>query len=160
MGDDREDGRGRADHGQEAHGLGDPGEQRGDHDRRALVDVGRVGVHRNRCHAEAQARHHEDQRDQAELGLRKVVHLLDKEGNRLQIADTRGTVEEGQAVEEQAGGEDAEEEILGRGLLARGVAPGEIEEQVGRDAHQLQPDEEEHQLVGGGHEQGAGVHNQ
>ena len=41
-----------------------------------------------------------------------------------------------------------------------GVPPRQIKEQIGGHAHQLQADEEEHQLVGRGDQHGPGVHDQ
>ena len=160
---DREHGRQGPDDRQEADGLGDPGQNGGDHDRRALIDVRCVEMERHGRDPEAKPRHHEHHRDQAELGLGHVRQLVEQEPQRLEVADPRRSVQERQPVEEQGRREDAEEEILGRGFLRRPIAAREIKQQVRRDAHQLEPHEQEHQLVGRGdqhrprvdHEQGA-----
>ncbi len=86
--------------------------------------------------------------------------MLGQVSQRLQVAHAGQAVQECQAVEQQARREDAQEEVLGGRLLRAGGAPGQVEQQVRRHAHQFQPDEQEDQLVGRGDEHRAGVDHQ
>jgi len=105
---------------------------------------------------EPESRHHEHHRDQRELTLRHAGDVPGQVRERLQVRHARHAVEVGEAEEQQARREDAQEEILGGRLLRGGRPAGQVEQQVGRHAHELEADEQEGQLVRRGHQHRAG----
>ena len=67
-----------------------------------------------------------------------------------------GSEGEGDAVEEEGGGEGAEQEVLDGGLGGGGLAFAEAGHDVGGDGGDLEADEDHEQLDGAGHEHHAG----
>ena len=113
---------------------------------RTLVDVGRPGLERRGADLEQQA--DREQRDageqQAVVGRAGPDRLVDaRERHRARVA-----VDQGGAVQEEAGGEGAEQEVLERGLLAQQpAAPGQPAEQVERQREHLERDEHREQVT-------------
>ena len=114
--------------------------------RRALVDVGRPGLERHRADLEQQA---DGQHGQAEEqqplvaagGRRRDEHLAEVDAARV-------AVEQRDAVEEERGGERAEQEVLHGGLLREQAATaGEAGHEVQRQRQDLERDEHEQQVV-------------
>ena len=61
------------------------------------------------------------------------------------------SVEQRQPVGEDAGGERAQQQVLQRGFVGALVAAQEADQNVGRDRHQFQADEQQHDVVARGH---------
>ena len=72
--------------------------------------------------------------------------------DRGQIGRAGRPVKEAQSVEEYRRGQDAEEEVFGRRLLASGVAPAQVEEDIRGNGDHFQADEEQHEVAGDGRE--------
>ena len=109
--EDRKNGCERADHGQEADDLGHPREDRGDHQGRALIDVGRVKVQGHGGDAEAEPGKDEDDGQECQVIL---GHLRDRPGKDesqgFQVGDTSGAIKEGKTIKQKPGREDAQKE--------------------------------------------------
>ena len=124
----------------------------GRHERRhggrgALVDVGRPRLERRGADLEQQADREHAHADQQQRGVRGVVadRLVD-------VGELHGAGEavgQRDAVEEEAGGERAEQEVLECGLLAQQSAPArQAAEQVERQREHLERHEHREQVVG------------
>ena len=85
---------------------------------------------------------------------------MDDVGKRLQVADPAHSVEVRQPKEQKSRGENAQVKILGCGLLRCGVAPGQVEQEVGGNAHELEASEQEDQLVCRRDQHGSRVNHQ
>ena len=113
---------------------GEEGRHRG---RRALVDVGRPHVERHRGDLEGEAGEHEDEaEDEADRAwpLRAPRRSPAKDECAGEAVDQR------RAVEEHAGGERAEHEILQAGLGRPGVVAMDGGDDVERERLQLEPE--------------------
>ena len=131
----------------EGGGLGRGGEQRDDGRGRAFVDVGRPDVEGRGGDLEENADEHERQRGENE-GLilrdgREVGDLVDLRGS-------GGAEDERDAVEQERGGEGAEEEVLDGGFRAAAGLLAVAGEDVGGDGGDFEGDEDDEQLDGGG----------
>ncbi len=131
----------------EGGGLHAHRHERGDGGRRALVDVGRPRVERDRGDLEPEA--DQQQRD----GGERQRALLDGEmrelrGDRVEQRRAEGAVGHGDAEEEEARGEGAEQEVLQRGFRRAQVGPPDAGEHVDRDRHELEAQEEDDEVVG------------
>ncbi len=115
---------------------------------------------RHRRDPEAQPRHHEDHRHQAELRMRLIRQPLEKIPERLQVAHPGRSIKERQPVKQQTGSENAQEEILHRRFLRGRVAPREVENHVRRHADQLETHEQENHVIRGRHDHRPGAHDQ
>ncbi len=143
----RQHGGERADDCQEADGLGYPRQECGNHRRRSFIDVGRVKVERHGRDFEAQPRQNEHRGEQPQLGLRHRQPVIEH-GDRLQVAHARRSVKEREPVQQEPRRKDAQIEVLGGSFLRSLVAVRQIEQQVGRNADQLEPHEQEDDFVG------------
>ena len=116
--------------------------------RRALVDVGRPEVERHGGDLEA-----EPDEEQGDAGEHEGVVALDgdaagQRGDHLgDVGGPDGAVHEGDAVQQERRGEAAEDEVLDAALGAAGLAAVARGEDVERQRHRLQPDEQHDQVV-------------
>ena len=114
----------------------------------------------HRRNPEREAGKHEDDRDQSQLGIGESRQRPGAGGNRLEVAQPAHAVKIGKAKEQEPRREDAQEEVLRRRFLGGERPTAEVKQQVRRHAHQLEPHEQEHQLVGGDDQHCPGVHDQ
>ena len=129
--------------------LGADGEERGDRIRRAFVDVGRPDMERDHGNLEADADEHEDQAESGRDRHAAEVKLVDEH---VEAGRAHDAEDVGHAHDEEGGGEPAQDEIFHPGLQ-RGQAVAAVgDEDVKGNRHQLQRDEEEHEVVGRGEE--------
>ena len=131
----------------EGGGFGRGGKQRNNGRRRAFVDVGRPDVEGRGGDFEENADQHERQRgdDQGLVlrGGRQVRDLVDLRGS--------GSAEdERDAVEQECGGEGAEEEILDGGFRAAAGLLAVAGKDVGGDGRDFKRDEDDEQFDGAG----------
>ncbi len=126
------------------------------HDRRrsTLVDVGGPGVERRRRHLEPEAhqQHRHAGEEQAVVeqhGGRQVVEDLDE------VRAAGGAVGEGDAVEQERRGERPEDEVLHAGFLRRGPPQVHGGEHVDGQREDLEAEEQDDEVVGGGHQDAA-----
>ena len=68
-----------------------------------------------------------------------------------QIRAAGKSIEQRQAVGEDAGGKRAEQQILQSGFVRAAVAAQEADQHISGNRHQLQADEDEHDVEPGGH---------
>ena len=138
----------------ERRDLGARGHEAGDRGGRALVDVGRPRLERHGADLEQQAdREHAHADEQQRLVGGVVADRLVDAGELHRAGEA---VDQRDAVQEEAGRERAEQEVLERGLLAeQATAPGEPAEQVQRQREHLERDEHGQQVVGRGEQQHA-----
>ena len=131
--------------------LGRCRHERGDRRGRALVDVRRPGLERDCPDLEQQPhRQHGDAEEQQDIAL---AGQLRRVGDRTDVDAAGVAVEQRDAVDEEGGGERAEQEVLDRCLLRQQAATaGEPGHQVEREAQDLERHEHEQQVVGGGEE--------
>ncbi len=137
----------RKSHDRRAHEYGDTGdlgrsgEEGGDRRRRAFVDVGRPHVERHRRNLEAEAGEQEHQPEHQPEAL-----LVRRLGNAGEAHRAGKSVDQRRAVEQHAGRQGAEDEILEPGLgRAQGIAI-DRRHHVEREAHQLEPEIERDQV--------------
>ena len=137
--------------------TGDPGEGRrlhadrhegGDRRRRPLVDVGRPELERNDRRLEAEC--DDEQREAAEdrdprCGTEPGADAVVARG-------PRRAVEGGDTVEQEAGRECPQDEVLERRLARRTVASMDARQHVGRERHDLDAEEQQDQVARGGHD--------
>ena len=119
---------------------------------RAFVGVGRPLMERHGRNLEQQTgrgRQQSEDHDRIVRAGRQV--LLQLLRDHLQVGAAGESVEQRQAVGEDSGGERAEQQILQRGFVRALIAAQEADQHVGRDGHQLQADEDQHDVVAGGH---------
>ena len=127
--------------------LGAGRHERGDRGRGALVDVGRPGVERRGADLEQQADGEHAHADQQQRAVADVV--ADRLVDRRELHRAGVAVEQRDAVEEEAGGERAEQEVLERRLLAeQPAAAGQPAQQVERQREHLERHEHRQQVVG------------
>ena len=104
-----------ADEGGEGRGLGRHRHERGDRRRRALVDIRRPLVERDERHLEAVADEEQPDADRKQRGEgqghRERRYALADLG---QVGGARRTVDQGDAVKEEAAGKGAQQEVLQR----------------------------------------------
>ena len=113
----------------------------------ALVGVGRPALERRGTDLEEQADGQHAHADQQQRAVAEVVADRLVDGGELHRAGE--AVDQGDAVEEEAGREGAEQEVLERRLLAQQPpAPGQPAEQVERQREDLERDEHRQQVVG------------
>ena len=133
-------------HRAERRRLGGRGHERRHGGRGALVDVGRPGLERHGADLEEQpdGQHAHADEQQGLVGGVVADGVVDlAEVHRAGVA-----VDERHAVEEEAGGEGTEHEVLERGLLAQQPAPtGEAAQQVQRQRQHLERDEHRQQVA-------------
>ena len=120
-------------------------EESGHRGRRAFIDVGRPHVERHRRDLETETDEHEHQaEDQAEIGA--LPACLGDPGK----ADGAGeAVDQRRAVQQHAGRQRAQHEILQAGLGRAHVFAVRGGHHVERQAHHLEPEIERDQVVGG-----------
>ncbi len=138
-----------ADRHAEGGQLGRAGNQQRDRRRRAVVDVGHPHVERHRAELEGQAGDDEDHADDQHAlvdlaGLDRVEHhvVLQRAGR---------AVHHRQAVEQEAAGHRAEHEVLHRGFGGVGVVAAQRDQRVQRQAHQLEAEVDDQEVVGRDH---------
>jgi len=107
------------------------------------------------AHLEGEAGDHQRHRDEheAEVDLargRSLRHLGERGVDAGEVGVAGGAVEQRAAVEEQRGGEGAEQEVLHGGLRAARRAAAEAGEGVDAERHGLEPEEEREQIPRGG----------
>ncbi len=78
-------------------------------------------------------------------------NLLQSFGNLSEVGAAGQSVEQRQAVGEDAGRECAQQQIFQRSFIRAFVATQEADKHVGRDGHQFQADEQQHEVIAGGH---------
>ena len=137
----------------EGGGLGRGGHQADDRRGRALVDIRRPDVEGSERDLEAEAdEHHRDGEDgEVRRGGGRDAVVDGGDGGGAGCAEA-----ERDAVEEECGGEAAEQEVFERGLGGGGLAFAEARKDVGGDRRDLEADEDHEQLDGAGHEHHAG----
>ena len=120
----------------------------GDRGRRTLVDVGRPRLERHGADLEQQADREHAHADEQQRLVGGVV--ADRLVDARELHRAGEAVDQRDAVEEEAGGEGAEQEVLERGLLAeQPAAAGQAAEQVERQREHLERHEHGQQVVGG-----------
>ncbi len=82
---------------------------------------------------------------------RVASHFCKPSRDLRQVGAAGQAVEQRQTIGEDPGGERAQQQILQRRFVGALVAPQEADQHVGRDGHQLQADEQQHDVVAGGH---------
>ena len=131
----------------EGRGFGRGGEQRDDGRGRAFVDVGRPDVEGRGGDFEENADEHERQRGENEglilRGGRECGDLVDLRGS-------GGAEDERDAVEQECGGEGAEQEVFDGGFRAAAGVLAVAGEDVGGDGRDFESDEDDEQLDGAG----------
>ncbi len=147
-----EAGEGDAEQDGEGGGLGRGGHEADDGSGCALVDVGGPDVE-GRC-GDLEAEADDDQREREKA--RRAWRWWRGRGRWRRCGGAGGSEGEGDAVEEEGGGEGAEQEVLDGGLGAGGLALAEAGEDVGRDGGDLEADEDHEELDRAGHEHHAG----
>ena len=105
-------------------------------------------MERSRGDFEAQADEHQPHGEIGQRGLLRMQDIRDV----VDVGGSGGAVDHGHAVEEERGGERAEQKILQRRLGAFRGAAAHAGKNVGRDRRNLQRDEDQHQLDGGRHQ--------
>ena len=123
----------------------------GDRRGRAVVHVRGPHVEGHRGHLESEADQQQPEADE-EHGA-----LLEAQGRHLdaderQVGGGRRSVGEGDAVQQEPGGERAEEEVLQGRLGGGGAATVDPREHVHRDRHQLEAEEDHHEVLASGHQ--------
>ena len=133
-----------------------PGGHEGRHrSRRALIDIGRPGVERHDGGLEAQA---DDQQREAGDGVGDDVSAAAGQpcASRSSRVRPRAAVDQGDAVQEEAGRERAEQEILHRRLFRPRLGAGKAGQDVQGDGQHFQADKDGDQLAAGRHQHRAG----
>jgi len=70
----------------------------------------------------------------------------------VEVGGWRSPVDEGDAIEKEAGGEGAEEKVLHRGLAGLDLGAKEARQHVQGERHRLEAQEHHDQIVGPGHD--------
>ena len=140
-----------ADEGGEGCGLGPGTHESGNRRRSALVDVGGPHVERGRGDLEQEAG-----REQQHSGHGHRVAQYRRVGGEIKtdVGDVGGpgdTVDQGDAVEQEAGGEGAEQEILEASLVGAQLPTEQAGQDVKGDGEDLETEEDGHQVGPRGH---------
>ena len=133
----------------ERRGLRPDRQERGDRRRRALVHVGRPHVERHRRDLEADAGHDQDHRQRQP---RVVLLAGEQRGDRPQVRGGGEPVQDRHPVEQEAEREGPEQEVLHGGLVRPPVGLDEARQDVERQRHRLETDEDGHQVDAARHE--------
>src|ERR1035437_2744441 len=133
----------------EGSGLRSGGEERGDGGRRALVDVGRPYLEGRGGDFEGQSDEHQGGGD-GQDGVGCLVQ--NGAANQQQVDAAGGAVDQRHAVQEEGGGEAAEQEILERRLVRALIVAQIAGQDIARDGGDLEANEDHDQVVRGGHQ--------
>src|ERR1039458_9612634 len=137
----------------ECGGFRAGGEKCGDGRRRALVDVGGPDLEGRGGDLEGETNEHQG----GGHGQEDRVGRPQNGGANQQQVDAAGdAVDDGHAVQEEGGGEAAEQEIFECGFVAALIVAQIAGQDVTRDGGDLQADEDHDQVVGSGHQALAG----
>ena len=131
------------------HGYGhESGNARG----RAFVGIGRPLMEGDGGNLEQQAGERGQQGNNGH-GIMRIFgkNLGELSADDAQVRASGQTVQQREAVSKNAGGKRAEQQILQRRFVRAAVAPQKTDENISGDRHQLQPDEDEHDVEPGGH---------
>ncbi len=136
-------------------GLGPDGEEGGDGDGSALIDIGDPAL--ERCSGDFEAKSGEQEGGSEEGGAFRGACTGEGVGDAFVAEAAGGSIGPGDAEDEHAGAQSAEDEVFDPGFEGEAAFTSKGDEDVEGDGDEFQRDEDGDEILGGGHPHHAGA---